>query len=347
MNSFIIRYRLLFFLALALLSSCSSVQHITIELPQKAEKELPQNIQSLLLVNRTVDSTYTNLSTDSLQNIFFAKKFDLDTVINDLQSADTLLKVTSDLLFESGRYDIVIPEDRFIAHQKNAFLTKPLPWDDARQLCEAFNTDAVLSVDMFKTHVATKYTKERYFNPMENTGYVLSVAKMGIVYEALFRVYDPASEKVLVREFMRDTLIWDNMAGSARELFRNFTPVKQALSEASIALALDFTEKIGPTWVPDERDIFISGGDAMKQAGRLVDSGDWESAEKIWKNVVKGKASKNRQSKALFNLAVVAELNGDIDLAIKLALKSYETMYQQLTYDYLKRLKLRKQEMEK
>ena len=347
MNSFIIRYRLLFFLALALLSSCSSVQHITIELPQKAEKELPQNIQSLLLVNRTVDSTYTNLTTDSLQNIFFAKKFDLDTVINDLQSADTLLKVTSDLLFESGRYDIVIPEDRFIAHQKNAFLTKPLPWDDARQLCEAFNTDAVLSVDMFKTHVATKYTKERYFNPMENTGYVLSVAKMGIVYEALFRVYDPASEKVLVREFMRDTLIWDNMAGSARELFRNFTPVKQALSEASIALALDFTEKIGPTWVPDERDIFISGGDAMKQAGRLVDSGDWESAEKIWKNVVKGKASKNRQSKALFNLAVVAELNGDIDLAIKLALKSYETMYQQLTYDYLKRLKLRKQEMEK
>lgn len=345
MNNFFKKYRIFLFLTLAVLSSCSSIKHISIELPQKAENALPQNIQSLVLVNRTVDSTYTNLPKDSLQNIFFAQRFDLDTVINDLQAADTLLKVMSDLLFESGRFDIVIPEDRFIPHKKNAFLTEPMPWDEAKQLCTDFNTDAVLSVDLLKMHIGTKYKKERYLNPMENTGYVLSVAKMGIAYDALFRVYDPATEKVLVQELMRDTVIWEDAAGSAHELFKHFTPVKQALSEASIALALDFTEKISPRWIPEERDIFISGSDAMKQAGRLVDSDDWDSAEKIWKNVAESDASKSIHSKALYNLAIAAELNGDIDSAIKLALKSYETMYQQTTYDYLDRLNRRKQQL--
>jgi hypothetical protein len=297
-------------------------------------------------MNRTVDETYTDLRADSLQQLFFDEGFNLDTVIRDRQAADTMLKAMGDLLFESGRYDIVIPENRFVPHNKNAFFSESMNWDDARQWCKDFNTDAILAVDMFKTRVVTRYESETMFSPGDNTFFSVSEANMGVIYEALFRIYDPSNEKVLVREFMRDTLIWQDMDRSARDLFSHFTSVKQALTEASIALALDFTEKIATSWIPENRDIFVDGDDRMKQAGALVAKGDWESAKELWLTVAQS-ASKSTKSKALFNLAVAAEIEGDLDKAISIGLESYNTMFQQRTYDYLERLKYRKLELEK
>ena len=346
MNKVFKRYYLLAIFASIIVSSCTSVKNITIELPKKAQQELPQNIQSLVLINRTVDSTYTDLRADSLQYLFFAKGFNTDTVIKDVQAADTLLKAMGDLLFESGRYDIVIPEDRFVEHSQNAFLTESLNWEDAKQLCEDFNTNAVLSVDMFKTRVVTQYETENYFNTVEDAFYSVSGARMAIEYEALFRVYDPANEKVILREFMRDTLIWEDMAGSAEELFQTFTPVKRGLTEASIALALDFTEKIGTSWIPERRTIFTSGDDKMEAAALAVDKGDWPSAEQLWTSVAEESSSKKAKAQALYNLAVAAEIRGDVDAAIAFGVKSYETMYHQRTYDYLERLKYRKLQLE-
>jgi len=346
MSKYLKRYGLFLLAAHLFLSSCTSIKTITIELPQKAKQELPQNIQSLVLINRTVDDTYTDLRADSLQQIFFDEGFNLDTIIKDRQAADTMLKAMGDLLFESGRYDIVIPENRFAAHTKNAFFSETLGWNEAKQWCEDFNTDAVLSIDMFKTRVVTKYESENMFNPADNNFFSVSEANMGIIYESLIRIYDPANEKILVREFMRDTLIWQDMDRSARELFSHFTSVKQALSEASIALALDFTEKIGTSWIPERRELYTDGDDKMKVAEKYIDQGDWASAKELWLEVAQG-SSKAAKSKALFNLAVAAEIEGDIDEAISLGLESYNTMFQQRTYDYLERLKYRKLELEK
>ncbi|HKI90463.1 MAG TPA: DUF6340 family protein, partial [Draconibacterium sp.] len=209
--------------------SCSTMRTIVIEIPQSSSKELPANIQSLTLVNRTVDDQYTDLKADSLQKIFYKAQFNLDTIVYDLQSVDTTLQALGELLFESGRYDFVIPQNRFLPFQRNAFLTAPMPWPEVKQLCKTYNTDAVLSLDHFKTRIITKYDRESFYNPMENDYYPAYVAGMKIEYEALFRVYDPSQEKIVSNEFIRDTLVWQDADVSMRELFSRFTPVKQAL----------------------------------------------------------------------------------------------------------------------
>ncbi|WP_147384304.1 DUF6340 family protein [Maribellus luteus] len=341
--------KFIWFLPLILLTavSCSSSKYITIEIPRKARQELPERIQSLVLVNRTVDDSYTDTPSDTLQNIFFKKAFDVDTVIHDLQSADTMLQALGKLLFESGRYDYVIPENRFIDHKENSFLSETMQWDEVKDLCETFQTDAVLSVDMFQTSVVTKYQRESYYNPADDAFYEIARAQMAVVYEALFRIYDPLEEKVIMREFMRDTIYWEDGAGSARELFSHFTTVKQGLSEAGIALALDFSEKISTVWNREQRLILSDKDDRMTQAENLVNENDWASAMELWKKVAAESSSKATKSKAAFNLAVGYELQGNVDEAIKWGLESYNTMFRQTTYDYLERLKLRRQELEK
>lgn len=347
MIKFFNRYHLFILLLGLLTASCSTTRSVIIEVPNQGKEELPERIQSLLIVNRTLDNSYSDLYKDSLQNIFYAKGFNLDTIIFDKQAADTMLRAISDLLFESGRYDVVIPEDRFLSHKKNAFFTEPLTLDDTKLLCESFRTDAVLSIDAYTTRVITTYDHENYYSPADGSFYSQSEAHMAVVYEALVKIYDPASEEVLFRDFMRDTLVWEDYDETARELFTHFTSVKQGLTEASIAVALDLAEKISTSWQREQRLIFVKGDDKLEEAGAFTDQGDWENAILLWEDLATKSSSKSLRSKAELNLAIAAELRGDIDESIEWGLKSYNTNFQQITYDYLEHLNRRKKQMEK
>ncbi|HKI88874.1 MAG TPA: DUF6340 family protein, partial [Draconibacterium sp.] len=315
--------------------SCTTMRTMVIEIPQQSNKELPPNIQSLTLVNRTVDDSYTDLQADSLQRIFYKAQFNLDTIVYDLQSVDTTLQALGELLFESGRYDYVIPENRFLPFQRNAFLTAPMPWTEVKQLCKTYNTDAVLSLDHFKTRIITKYDRHSFFNPVENDYYSAYVAGMKIEYEALFRVYDPSLEKIVSNEFLRDTLVWEDADVSTRELFTRFTSVKQALTEAGIDIALNFSDKISTQWKEERRKYFMKGSADFEQAGQIANSGNWETAIAMWKDIEEKSGSKSVKSKAQLNIAVGYEMLGNLNEAVSWAVKSYETMYRQVTYQYL------------
>lgn len=331
----------------AISASCVSTKLLNIEIPHESKKELPKDIQSLTLVSRTVDGSFTDMETDSLQKIFYKKNFNYDTIINDIQAVDTTLKALGELLFESGRYDVVIPKDRFLEFEKNAFLTLEMPWSEVKELCETYKTDAVLSLDHFKTRVSTNYKKEAFYDPSRDAFSSASSAQLVVYYEVLFRVYDPANEKILLREFLRDTIIWEDTDFSTGELFDRLTTIKAALSEAGIAVALDFTDIVSTIWRDEKRQYFGKGDSEFKHASLFVDNNNWESAMAIWSEIAERGKSKSLKSKAEFNLALGYELQGNLQQAIFWALKSYDTMYRMITYDYLEILERRKNELKK
>jgi hypothetical protein len=148
-----------------------------------------------------------------------------------------------------------------------------------------------------------------------------------------------------MREFLRDTIIWEDEDSSTGVLFNRFTPVKNALTEAGIAIALDLSGEICTKWYQEKRSYFASGDSNMKQAAQLLNSGQWEPAMTLWKDTVEKNKSKSLISKAEFNIALGYELKGDLDASIEWALKSYNTMYRTSTYNYLETLKRRKNDL--
>lgn len=344
---FKIGLHLSFILLITISISCVSTKTLKIEIPRESKKELPKNIQSLTLVIRSVDNSFSDHHTDSLQKLFYKKNFNYDTIINDTQAVDTCLKALGDLLFESGRYDIVIPEDRFLKFEKNSFLTKEMAWSEASDICTTFDTDAVLSIDLFNTRVSTKFEKDAYYDPLSDSFSAISAAQIQVYYQVLLRVYDPKIEKVLIREFIRDTLTWEDSDLSTRTLFNRLTSIKSSLSQAGIAVALDFTDIISTVWLEEKRQYFSSGSSELKHASLFIDDNNWESAMIIWNEIAKKSKKKSLRSKAEFNLAIGYELEGNLDLAIFWALKSYESMYRLVSYEYLEILKRRKNELKK
>lgn len=328
-----------------LMVSCLPTRSLVVDIPQPAQKELPASVQSLTLVSQALDDNFSDLDSDSLQKIFYENRFSLDTIIYDYQMADTTLKVLGELLFESGRYDYVIPEARFIKPASEVRPATELSWNDVSALTDTFNTDAVLSLDFLRTRIVTDYDNETFYTPYEESFYSTVNASMRIYYEALFRVYDPEQNSVLLREFVRDTLYWEDADVSVNALFNRFTPVKQALSETGIAIALDLSEKIAVRWRPERRRYFTTGNSQFRQAGQSAMQGDWLTAVEMWEKVAQEASSKSLRSKAQLNVALGYEILGDVDQAIEWALMSYETMYRPLTYEYLETLKRRKNEL--
>ena len=129
---------------MALLTGCSRLTYIPIEVAQPPLMELPADIQSLTIINRSADSRFIDHRGDSLQQAYYQKQFRLDTVLLDAKAADTLLIALGNILYESGRFDIVIPEQRTIQNPEILTLPTSLPYEAVDSLTALYNTDAVL-----------------------------------------------------------------------------------------------------------------------------------------------------------------------------------------------------------
>ena len=326
------------------LFSCVSTKPLFIEIPQKSKNDLPEEIQSLLIVSRVVDESYSNLESDSLQRIFYKQSFNLDTVVKDKQMVDTLLQALGELLYESGRYDIVIPENRHLDFSQTSLITREMSWEEVSQLCETFNTDAVLSIDYLKTKVYTSYKKESEYDFRSEAFINFVQANMKIAYDGLVRIYYPLEKKISYRNFLRDTIYWEDADYTVDRLFTRFSSVKTALTETGIAIALDVSGEISPAWRNEKRTYFASGNAELKKAEELIAKNDWDSARILWQNIAENTNSKSLKSKAEYNVALAYEMLGDLDSSVEWIIKSYKTMYRTNTVNYMETLQRRQKE---
>ncbi len=344
MNTFKIILKILPLFTLYLLGSCSPVKTLTIDFPKPSPKELPESLQSLTLVSG-INNKFSDLSADSIQKLLYLKEFETDTVFYDLKMADTTLHALGELLFESGRYDFVIPEDRLIEQDDPEKFAPELSWDKVEWLCRYFNTDAVLSLDHLAARLITSFDNNAYYDPFLSGFHSLAVAEMKINYEAVFRVYEPVNKKILLREFISDTLFWEDADSSVRTLFARFTPAKQAFIECGIDIALQLADQISVRWTVQKRKYFVKGNTKMKHASQLANTNDWLAAMSIWKEIEENTKSPSLKSKAQYNIALAYEMIGDLDQSISWALKSYNSQFRPVTYEYLELLKRRKSEL--
>jgi len=336
-----IRFFLFFIFIVLGFGSCIPINYLAIDLSEPAKQTLPDAVQSLTLISRAVDNRFTDDPADSVQIRFFRAQFQADTVIYDRKAADTLLQALGSLLYESGRYDVVIPVERFPNKDSVSHFTEPMEWKDVEKYTTDFNTDAVLSLDHFRTAIFTQYFESPVFD--SNSGvYMAGNAEMEISYLALFRLYYPGNKDVSPSFLISDTLQWEDGDDDLHRLFRRFTYVKSGLTEAGIEAAIRLSEEISPLWKKSKRAYFARGHRVFIESNRLVTENDWTAAINLWKEMLDKTKSKSLRSKLEFNIAMANEMTGNLNEAIIWGVRSFKTMYRPVTYKYLETLKKRK-----
>lgn len=339
----IINFKMVFVLVLGItIVSCKSqYAFLSIENMRHAPEELPQDIQSITLLNRSMSNQYQKFNEDSLQMYFYRNNFQLSKIVLDSTACDTTIRALAGLMFESGRYDVVVPVKRNL--ERNVaydLLPDTLTNQQVSEICDAYKTDALLVMERFSAKTMTDISEEKYRDPYN--GFQKSYnATLDLKYDAFFRFYKPGKNTLVKEIAISDTIYWESSDGRLDQLFSKLPTVKQALINGGIKTALDLDSKISPTWIPEKRGYFLfKSQDDLGQ--KYVKENDFEKAAQYWEDMAKS-PNKRIRSKAEYNLALISELNGDIDKAIELGTKSYYTSYRFQTETYLKKLQARKE----
>lgn len=122
--------KILLFIILLLVcfGSQAQLKKFMIEVPNPPKFKISDSIQSFTIMNRSMNSEFVSYNEKALQLDFYRKNFITNTILLDSTAADTTIKVLGDLLFESLRYDVVIPTDRNI-YRLLSFTETPAPLD--------------------------------------------------------------------------------------------------------------------------------------------------------------------------------------------------------------------------
>ena len=336
---------MLFLLGIIVVSCKSNFAILTIENAKPSGEELSPEIQSITLMNRSMNNQFENYQEDSLQLYYYRKGFQLSKIVLDSAAADTTIRALAALMFESGRYDVVVPLERNISRNLTyEILPDTLSPEMVSKYCRDYNTDALMVLEKFSTKVMADFNSEKYLDATNGYNYSY-YATLDVKYDAFFRIYKPG-KKTLVKEIeLIDTIYWESVDNTQERLFSKLPSVKQATINAGIKIAMDIDSKLSPTWIPEKRGYFLfKNKDDRGQ--QLMNENNYEEAGKYWSEMAL-LTNKKIRSKAEYNLALINELNGDIDGAIEWGLKSFYSYYRNQTETYLKKLKIRKTTLQK
>jgi len=327
-----LKWILFVFIGLATFS-CSSLKIIGIEVAVQPEYPISEDIQSLVLLNRSLTSQFTNFKTDSLEKILVNNKMSLDTVFQDSIAADTVIQSAARALYESSRFDVVVPIERNIIRTDNEEIVKPLNVSFINEICKDFNVDGVLVLESFAEQLKTKYTLNAAGPYLNNEFF----AATDISYFSEWRLYRPQDLKPVIRFQIGDSIFWNAGSYSLEDVYKQMPRTKEALIGGGIAAGLKMAGYISPGWKNQIRYYYLTGKNEIDAAVPFIKNNKWEEAAEIWKKHTSN-SSKTIRSKVEYNLALASEMIGDLDLAIEWGLKSFKSRYSKAIEVYLKTL---------
>jgi hypothetical protein len=318
---------MLFVFVLSALYSCVSLKKIGIQVSVLPEYPIAEDIQSIVVLNRSMTNKFTNVKSDTLIN----NKLSMDSVFKDSSATDTAIQVATKALFESGRFDVVIPKERNVVRNDSEEIANPLNANYISEMCRDFNVDAVLVLESFSELLKTKY----YWLNYEDQEWYTSTTDLSYLSE--WRLYRSNDLKPVIRFQVGDSIYWRAEGPSLKLTVEQMPKIKDALIGGGIASGLKIAEYIGPHWIDQTRYYFSTGKPEIDAAIPLIQNNKWEDAAAIWSKFTTV-GSKTIKSKVEYNLALAAEMSGDLDLATEWGLKSFKTRYTKVSEDYIKLL---------
>jgi hypothetical protein len=116
---------------------------------------------------------------------------------------------------------------------------------------------------------------------------------------------------------------------------------KDAVNQVSNKAGREYAMRILPYQIRVSRDYYVKGTDNFKIAKRRAQMGKWDEAGELWEKETNNSSGKIA-GRACYNMAIINEINGDLNTALGWAQKAYEDYNNKLALDYVRILENRK-----
>lgn len=328
--------KLLILVSLPLILMSSAWVRLT--LIQPAQLSLPQHIQKLVVLDRTI-------AKDERRNMF-EEVLTGEFMRQDEQGIQHTMNGIVDVTLNAPRFTIERATEQYIGETSGTIFPEALPWEVVENLCKKYDADAIVAVETLDSdYIITNGTrkvqkKDPDGNPItvvEFTAEGVGIVNLGI------RMYDPRERAITDQYQFSEQMRWDAHGGSVTDAAQGILNKVAAINEVCYKAGKIYAYRISPTYYTVKRYFY----DKPKKNKFLVEGvrksevADWEGAIQSWeKAIAKGKKDKDK-GRAAFNIAVAYEVLGDMDKALEWAAKSYTEYEDKDANDYYRKLKNR------
>ncbi|MFN3405644.1 MAG: DUF6340 family protein [Cytophagaceae bacterium] len=318
--------------------SCSSTNYLTLSVAEPAPAYLPVSIKRIGIIDQTLPHDQTK-NLDNLDKVLTAEGKNLDK-----DGAEEAVKALAVEIGKNPQFNMVkIISNADIRSPGMGIFPAPLKWQTVEQICKDNQVEALFVLSFYDTDTKIDYA----VIPVELTG-PLGVKIPGAEHQATIRTVIKTGWRIydMPNRMIRDEfVVHENLVQSARGL----TPVqavqaimgrKEAVMQISRQLGQRYSYRIQPFYVRVRRNYFVRGTDNFRVAMRRAQTGNWNGAAELWNREVNNPKAKVA-GRATYNMAIISEINGDLNAAIDWASRSYSDYNNKLALDYLKILRHR------
>ena len=305
---------------LLLLSSCVSTNKLTMGVTEPARISLPSNAVRIGLINRSIPSE-ENKVVDKIDKILSLEGLNLDR-----EGAESAVTGLFDELTRNNRFEtITIINDTDIQRKGLGIFPAALNWQAVQEICDANNVDVLFSLEFYDTDTQVDYELTTVNIP-NDLGIKAALPGHKVTLNTAikngWRVYDPQS-KLILDEYINNNHI--TSIGSGINPMKAVEAVigrKEAVKQRSSNIGNSYGYDVRPLSKRISRDYFVKGSDNFVIAKRRAQTGDWDGAAALWEKEVNNPDGKVA-GRACYNMAIINEINGDLDKAMEWASKSY------------------------
>jgi hypothetical protein len=316
--------------------SCKTNQ-LYLNVLEPAPVTIPSYVRSVGVINRSIPTDETKVF-DEIEKVFTLEGVDLDR-----DGAFEAMKGLSDELVNNNRFAEVkaLTDIDFRTSALESFPT-PLSWEIVGQICDETGTDALFSLEKFDTdtHVSYSANKVTMETPIGSIPGIEHQADMQTMVKTWWRIYDPKARSILDEYIESESITNSGRGINPQVAAKALTGRKAAVIEVSSKAGQNYAFRILPYKIKVTRDYFVKGTNNFKIAKRKAQMGQWNEAGELW-NTETGNSRSKIAGRAAYNMAIISEINGDIDNALNWARKAWGDYNVKLALDYVRILENR------
>ncbi|HXB90866.1 MAG TPA: DUF6340 family protein [Puia sp.] len=303
--------------------SCSPTNLMSLSVNEPAPVSLPPTAKSAAVVNRsraaddsrTVDAIHRTLALES----------------RDLQAEGSGASLTglTDALIRSNRFASVKPLPNLdLRSYGAAVFPVVMSWDTVEKICRENHADVLFSLELFDAESKVAI----------NVAALGQGSNVNTQVKTGWRIYDPATRSVLDQFVICRDLNFQGggFLGTGTALLGH----KEEVIKAGNRAGEDYASRIIPYSLRVSRFYYVRGDGSFSAAKRMAQAGDWDDAANIWRQATSN-PSRKVAGRACYNMAIISEINGDLNGALQWAKKAYEVYGTPYALEYVNILQQR------
>lgn len=317
--------------------SCAT-QELYLNITNPAPVTIAPEIKTIGIIDRSTPTDQTK-SLDALDRLLSLEGADLDSI----GTLEAIKGVTDELAANDRFNEVKLLSGLKFRTSGLGGMPAPLTWDQVEGICRDNGTQALFALELYDTDTRVSYStgKTSIKTPLGNIPALEHNASMETLVKTGWRIYSPSDKAILDEHIVAESVIFAGKGINPVAAVAGMIHRKDAVKEVSRKAGHIYALRLIPYRLRVTRDYFVKGTDNFKVAKRRAQLGKWDEAAELWEKETDNPKMKIA-GRAHYNMAIISEINGNLDEAVSWAQKAYSDYRNKPGLRYVRILENRK-----